>query len=258
MRAARNTFVGRAIDVAALSHVLEPTVPNGTRLLTLTGVAGSGKTRLGLAVAEPLRGVYRDGVWLVELAPLPATLDPDPSGIVAATLSSLRVHEQPGTPPMDTMIAHLQPKQLLLVLDNCEHLVGATAAVAERLLATCPELQILATIRVALSVAEETVWQVAPVECRANWQALTPGINPAAVRCGATFITRARTVRPDFSLLATAAGVVHLPTIRRVAAGNRVGCGALNVLPLEGSSLASTTASSSATGMPPREIVIMR
>ena len=239
VRAARTTFVGRAIDVAALSQVLEPTVPNGTRLLTLTGVAGSGKTRLGLAVAEPLRGVYRDGVWLVELAPLPATLDPDPSGVVAATLSSLRVHEQPGTPPMDTMIAHLQPKQLLLVLDNCEHLVRATAAVAARLLATCPELQILATSQVALSVAEETVWQVAPMEVPRELTGVPTQEDLNLMRQSDAvqlFITRARAVRPDFDFTsATAASVVAicqrldgLPLAIELAAAR------LNVLPLEG------------------------
>src|SRR5262249_42735294 len=126
----------------------------------LSGVAGCGKSRLALAVAEALRDAYSDGVWLVELAPLPASPSPDPTGVAAATLSAIGLHEQPGQNVIDSLVAHLRSRCLLLVLDNCEHVVGACAALAARLLEACPQLHILATSQYALEIAKETVWPV--------------------------------------------------------------------------------------------------
>jgi predicted ATPase len=141
-------------------QALDPTTRSGTRLLTVTGVAGCGKTRLALAVAEVVRDTYRDGVWLVELAPLPATTTADPTSIGAAVLAALALHEQPGQGLLDTLITHLETRCLLLVLDNCEHVIAACTALAARLLGTCPQLQILATSQLSLGIADETIWRV--------------------------------------------------------------------------------------------------
>ena len=166
MPAARTTFVGRTADLAALTAALDSATHTGPRLLTLSGVAGSGKTRLALAVAAALRDAYPDGVWLVDLAPLPAGASADLTPVVAATLAALDLHEQAGQETLDTLIASLRPRRPLLVLDNCEHVVVAAAALATRLLATCPGLRILATSQQALGPGGETVWPVAPSPCR--------------------------------------------------------------------------------------------
>jgi non-specific serine/threonine protein kinase len=212
--AARTTFVGRSADLAALTQALDPAAGTGSRLLTLTGVAGSGKTRLALAVAETVRDAYRDGVWLVELAPLPASRSPDPTGVVAATLSVLGLQEQPGTAPVDTLIAYLQPRRLLLVLDNCEHVVVACAALAARLLAAGPELQILATSQLALGAAEEAVWPVAPLAVPAPVESVPTEAELMLLRQSDAvqlFVARAHAVQPDFVLsTATAASVAAI------------------------------------------------
>jgi predicted ATPase len=129
-----------------------------TRLLTLTGAGGSGKTRLALEVARDLVGAYPDGVWLVELASLSeGALLPQ---VVAAVLE---VHEQPDHSLTDTLIDALRNKKVLLVLDNCEHLIDAAARLTETLLDACPGLQVLVTSREALRVDGESVWQVDPL-----------------------------------------------------------------------------------------------
>jgi predicted ATPase len=96
VRPARTTFVGRSRDLTALAPALAPAALAGPRLLTLTGVADSGKTRLALHVAEAVCDAYRDGVWMVELSPLPAGAGEDPTAVVAATLAALDLHEQTG------------------------------------------------------------------------------------------------------------------------------------------------------------------
>ena len=152
--------------MASLTQALDPTTDPGTRLLTLDGVAGCGKTRQALAVADAVRDAYRDGVWLVALSPLAARPGADPTSVVAATLAAVGLQGQSGQEPLDTLVAHLQPRRLLLVLDNCEHVVAACAALSARLLGACPELRILTTSQQALGNADETVWPVAPSRYR--------------------------------------------------------------------------------------------
>jgi predicted ATPase/DNA-binding CsgD family transcriptional regulator len=126
-----------------------------TRLLTFTGVGGSGKTRLALEVARDLVGAYQDGVWLVELAPLSeGKLVPQ---AVARTMS---VREQPGRPLIDTLTEALHKKAALLVLDNCEHLADSVAHLADKLLALCSHLRVLTTSRETLEVEGEVVRRV--------------------------------------------------------------------------------------------------
>jgi predicted ATPase/DNA-binding SARP family transcriptional activator len=144
------SFIGRAPEIADVSGLLA-----STRLLTLTGAGGSGKTRLALEVAGGLLESYPDGVWLVELAALSdATLVPQ------AVASALGVRDQPGRSFLETLSSYLQARQLLLVLDNCEHLVAACAELAEVLLRTCAGLTVLATSREALNIPGETTWLV--------------------------------------------------------------------------------------------------
>ncbi len=129
-----------------------------TRLLTLTGAGGSGKTRLALEVARDLAGAYPDGVWFVELAPLS-----DPDLVPQAVAGASGVREQPGRSLVDTLADALRGRRMLLILDNCEHLVDAAARLVDKLLACCPGLRILATSREALGVAGEVNRAVPPL-----------------------------------------------------------------------------------------------
>jgi predicted ATPase/transcriptional regulator with XRE-family HTH domain len=147
------SFVGRDREMAAIKRCLM-----ASRLVTLTGPAGMGKTRLALEVAGTQVATYRDGVWLVELAAVRDDfLLPQ---VVAATLG---VREEPGVSLRTSLIRGLETKDLLLVLDNCEHLVGACADIVQTLLQHCPTLTILATSRERLHVPGEVTWQVPPL-----------------------------------------------------------------------------------------------
>jgi AAA domain len=148
------SFVGREREIAEVKQLL-----GTTRLLTLTGTGGCGKTRLALQVASDLLATdgkeNPDGVWLVELASLS-----DPEVVSQGTASALRVRERPGEPIAKTLADHLRTKRLLLVLDNCEHLLDACARLAGTLLLTCPDLKVLATSREPLGILGETRYRV--------------------------------------------------------------------------------------------------
>jgi non-specific serine/threonine protein kinase len=148
--AALSSFIGREAEQAAVRALLA-----GHRLVTLTGEGGSGKTRLALAVADELLEEYPDGVWLVELAALS-----DPTLVVQAVAQALGVREEPGRPLLATLSDYLREKALLLLLDNCEHLVAACAELASGLLRACSKLSILATSREGLAVGGEERWRV--------------------------------------------------------------------------------------------------
>ncbi len=144
------SFIGREREIAEVQQLLSV-----TSLLTLTGAAGCGKTRLALQVAAGVSSEYGDGVWLVELAALL-----DPSQVPVAVASVLGVREQSGLPLTDILVNHLRLKSLLLVLDNCEHLLSPCARLADALLRQCPHLRILATTREALGIAGEYTYRV--------------------------------------------------------------------------------------------------
>ena len=168
------SFVGRDADLAGLRSALA-----GRRLLTLTGPGGSGKTRLAQEAArsEPAE-VFPDGVWLVELAPLD-----DPQSVPGAVLSALglratllhvssKTTDVLGAPvepdsPMERLLDHCAGRRLLIVLDNCEHLVQAAAELAEQIVANCPGVTVLATSREPLGVPGEAVLPVEPLPDRA-------------------------------------------------------------------------------------------
>ena len=191
------SFVGRELEQGALAALLAE-----TRLLTLTGAGGCGKTRLALQAARSVSAHYPDGVWLVELAPLA-----DPTLVPTAVARAVGVHEQPGRPVLDTLIDWLAPKRLLVLLDNCEHLVRACAEVATALLRECPHLRLLATSREALAIAGEQVWQVPPLAVPRPHEQLT--LDEAA-RCEAIqlFVARAQARRPSFRLTAQSVDLV--------------------------------------------------
>jgi hypothetical protein len=122
------SFIGREQEMAEIRRLL-----GTTRLLTLTGSGGVGKTRLAVRVAESLLGTYEDGVWLVELAPLAE------AGLVGQTVGRmLGVRELAGAPMVETLVAALQRRRLLLILDNCEHVLATCTELASHLLRGCP------------------------------------------------------------------------------------------------------------------------
>jgi non-specific serine/threonine protein kinase len=208
---ARTTFVGRAAELARLMQAMDSAARTGSHLLTLTGVAGCGKTRLALEVAEAARDTYANGVWLVELAPLPTSPDADPTAVAAATLAALDLREQPGQAPLDTLRTHLQSRHVLLVLDNCEHVLAACAALATRLLGTCPGLCIVATSQRPLGIVVETLWPVAPLALpNPVTGAPTPEVLDVLGQSEAVqlFVARAQALQPGFVLSAANAAAV--------------------------------------------------
>ncbi len=194
------SFIGRE---AALVEVA--TLIAAQPLVTLTGVGGTGKTRLALAVVAHLLTAFRDGVWLVELAPLT-----DPLFVSQAVASVLQIHEQPGETLTAALVRVLQSRQLLLVLDNCEHLIGACAQLADDLLRYCPSLRVLATSREALGVPGEVSYRVPSLSLPRPDTSLA---SLAATEAVHLFITRAQAAQGEFRLTdANAALVVQLCT----------------------------------------------
>ncbi|HVA88686.1 MAG TPA: BTAD domain-containing putative transcriptional regulator [Chloroflexota bacterium] len=147
------SFIGRRGELARLMALLE-----GARILSLVGVGGVGKTRLALQVAASVLYQYQDGVWLVDLAPVL-----DPQALPQAVMGALGLTERPARTPLSTVLEHLRDKHLLLVLDNCEHLLAAAADTIAEILAASPEVRVLATSREALGVAGEIAWPVPPL-----------------------------------------------------------------------------------------------
>lgn len=151
--AAVTSFVGRQVQVEEAAKLL-----SSTRLLTLVGCGGVGKSRLAVETAAKLVPDYADGVWLVELAGLT-----DPAHVPQQVLSVLGFAESPGCDPSASLLGHLAGRELVLVLDNCEHVVSVCAALAGELLRASPGLRIMATSREPLRVAGETTWSVPPL-----------------------------------------------------------------------------------------------
>jgi predicted ATPase len=145
-----SSFIGREVELAAVRALV-----GGSRLVTLTGAGGAGKTRLALQVAAGLLNGNGDGVWFVDLAPLG---NPD---LVAVTVADvLGVRQEPGRPVLDTLVEAVGDRSLLVLLDNCEHVIGACAKLADTLLRGCPNLALLATSREPLGIGGEYVYRV--------------------------------------------------------------------------------------------------
>ena len=184
------SFVGRAGELAELVAAL---AAPASRLVTLTGEGGSGKTRLALQAAGALRTNYPDGVWLVELDALA-----DPALVPSAVASALGLVEDKTRPLLDTLVDFLAGRRSLLLLDNCEHLVTAVAALAERLLRRCPRLLILITSRERLDVPGEMLWPV-PVMALPPSDVTDPD-ELAGYDAVGLFVERAAAVLPGFAL----------------------------------------------------------
>jgi predicted ATPase/DNA-binding SARP family transcriptional activator len=181
------TLIGRDEELADLAALVEA-VP----LVTLIGPGGVGKTRLAEQVADVFGDRYQDGVVCCPLAVIR-----EPSSVVTALVDALGARHRGGRPPEETLVGALSTRRVLLVIDNCEHLVSAVASVVESILASCPNVALLATSREPLRVASERVWQVAPLAVPPR-RATTAGVGQAPA--GALFIARARAAAPSFAL----------------------------------------------------------
>lgn len=176
------SFIGREKEIHQVEHLI-----SRARLVTITGAGGVGKSRLAIQVADKLAPQFKSGVSWVELASLSEVTGPkkqdrsrkqenripqaehgelmediglQANSVVQAAVKSLRIPESPGLPLLEGLIEHLHDKKLLLILDNCEHLIDDCASLAERLLGDCPEVTILATSREALGVPGEKAWHL--------------------------------------------------------------------------------------------------
>ena len=165
-----------------------------TRLLTLTGAGGSGKTRLAVEVARDLVGTYQDGAWLVELAPISEEIL-----VPKAVAETLKVPERPTEPLTDTLTQVLRSQESLLILDNCEHLLDACARLVDKLLDLCPRLRILATSRETLGVEGEIRWVVPPLSVPER-EPTPPSEELEGYESVRLFVERARGRDPSFSL----------------------------------------------------------
>src|SRR5579871_2125818 len=200
------SFIGRERERQEVETLL-----GQSKLLTLSGIGGTGKTRLALQVAEEALTSYPEGVWLVELA---AVQEPDLVPQEVALV--LKVREEAGSTLTEMLCEALKPKRMLLLLDNCEHLLRACSRLAYALLKACPNLRILATSREALNLAGETVFRVPILGVPAPAQfenPRTPATTLQAYEAVRLFADRARHVQPAFALNAantvTVARLVH-------------------------------------------------
>jgi len=149
----RTSFIGRRNEIAEIKGLLTTHA-----LVTLTGSGGCGKTRLALHVAEELLETYIDGIWLIELAALT-----NPALVPTVVAATLGIQEAPEQSIVETLVTFLRPRHALLLVDNCEHLVEASALLLEHLLSTCPLLHLLTTSREALNISGEMIWRVPPL-----------------------------------------------------------------------------------------------
>ncbi|TAH52462.1 MAG: adenylate/guanylate cyclase domain-containing protein [Chloroflexota bacterium] len=206
------SFVGREKEIAQIVDLLtadsrpqtaenESSVRRSSsvvRLLTLTGAGGSGKTRLSLQVAAEVIEEFEKGAWFVELAPIA-----DASLVPNAVMSAFELREEAARAPLDALTDFLRAKKLLLILDNCEHLIEACAQLAHHLLTHCPHLKILATSREALGVAGEVTYSVPPLGIPDDRRQTADDEYTARVTqydAVKLFIERAVTVQPNFSV----------------------------------------------------------
>ncbi len=180
-------LIGRTAAVARLQDLI-----SAYRVVTLTGPGGIGKTTLAMKVARCMLGEFADGGWLVELAPLS-----DPALVPSAVAGALRLELGSNNILPEAVARAIGPKKLLLLLDNCEHLIGAVATLAETLLAFCPHTTILATSREILRIRGEQVYRVSPLEVPAIEQIEVAEI--LGHSAPELFITRARELGADFS-----------------------------------------------------------
>jgi len=183
------TFVGRGNELDELQRLLAT-----RRFVTLTAVGGAGKTRLALEVASRTLDAYPDGAWLVDLTPIK-------DGLLVARVfgSTMGVHERSRQPIAETLLEHLRGRHLLLVVDNCEHVIEACADLVETILRSCPGVTLLATSRERLRVSGETVWRVASLAVPDEHARIGLG-ELAQYEAIGLFLDRAQLAAPGFEI----------------------------------------------------------
>jgi predicted ATPase len=191
------TFIGRRKEIDEIERLFA-----STRLLTLTGAGGCGKTRLALQAASEIRDQFRDGVWLVDLAPLT-----EPDLVKYAVASVLRIQEGAERSILEVLSDYVRSRELLLVLDNSEHLIMACAQLTEALLRAGANVRVLATSREALGLAGETVWRVPSLSLPVPSQAasIKEVLQSEALHL---FAERAKAVNPEFTVADDNAGTL--------------------------------------------------
>ncbi|OXM51118.1 AfsR family transcriptional regulator [Amycolatopsis thailandensis] len=206
VRAELTSFVGKDADVAKVRDLVAE-----HRLTTLIGPGGSGKTRLATETARTLLGDLPDGAWLVELAAIGPDGDVAQATLAALGLRDALLGDSPNAEPADRIIAAIRDREVLLILDNCEHVIEAAAAFAHRVLGECRRLRILATSREPLGITGEALWQVVPLALPEPHAAAAEIESSPAVRL---LRDRASAVRKDFvadeATLATMARVCRV------------------------------------------------
>jgi predicted ATPase/DNA-binding SARP family transcriptional activator len=212
LRAELTSYIGKDADVTAVRELVA-----GHRLTTLIGPGGSGKTRLATETARMLLGDLPDGIWLVELAPIGPDSDVAQATLAALGLRDALLGEATNAEPMERLIAAIREREMVLILDNCEHVIESAATFAHRLLGECRRLRILATSREPLGITGEALWPVGPLALPAEHADSSAIENAPAVQL---LRDRAAAVRTD---LVVDAGM--LSTMARV-------CRALDGMPL--------------------------
>jgi predicted ATPase/class 3 adenylate cyclase len=182
-----SSFIGRHAEVSRITTALSE-----SRVVTITGVGGVGKTRLAIQVAADLLPRYREGAWLVELAPVR-----DPAGVVEAVAAVFHLATRSGQSLEDSLIEALAQKQLLLVLDNCEHLLGSVARLVTRIERACPGVVVLATSREGMAIEGEQLIALPPLDVGEPGEDIERLVDTDAV---SLFVDRARHVKADFTL----------------------------------------------------------
>jgi non-specific serine/threonine protein kinase len=196
------TFIGRQAEIRELTELI--TGKNPRRLVTLTGPGGMGKTRLALQTTIGLFHLYRDGIWFVDLSPLSS-----PELIPQTVASALGVGDKGGRPVDQTLIESLRARYLLIVLDNCEHLIRASAQFVEKILRACAGVQVLATSREPLQVPGEVNFRVPPLSMPEDTE--TGSRNVMRHEAAQLFIERAGNVESTFTVTDA-----NAPTIARI------------------------------------------
>jgi predicted ATPase/class 3 adenylate cyclase/DNA-binding XRE family transcriptional regulator len=192
------SFIGREREMAEVKQLL-----SNTRLLTFTGPGGTGKTRLALQIAEELLPSFADGVWLAESAPLT-----DASFLYQTIAGIFGLRELPNVPILNIITDYLRAKRLLLILDNCEHLIEACAKLSDHLLHACPQLKIIASSREALGIAGETAYRVPSLSLPDQAQVTREAV--LGFESVQLFVERASAANPKFHLTENASDVAQI------------------------------------------------